>query len=135
MRIWFCLTSLAWWTENVNERHTTGGGSVLTLHLKNKTKSDCILIKATPSLPEIKLPLVERPADAIAGETEDVPLMSPFTITTADLEQRGFERHRPTYRMDFFQQMQDSSVNVFSLPYNCLNNTFFSVAYFNGRIQ
>lgn len=74
------------------------------MHLKNKTKSDCILIKATPSLPEIQLPLVEGPADAIAGETEDVPLMSPFTITMADLKQHGLNDAGPLTEWIFFNE-------------------------------
>lgn len=47
------------------------------------------------------------------------------------LEQHQFELCRPTYMRMF---LQNSTVDVFSLPYGFLGNIFFSVAYFIARI-
>lgn len=37
--------------------------------------------------------------------------------------------------VDFFQRIQYKTVNVFTLPYDFLNNIFSSLAYFHLRIQ
>ena len=51
--------------------------------------------------------------------------------TQVAFEQHGFELVGP-FISRFFSI---NTVNVFSLPYNFLNNIFFSVAYFIVRIQ
>ena len=52
-------------------------------------------------------------------------------LNTVALEQHGFELHGSTYIWIF----SINTIHVCSFPYDFLNNTSFSLAYFVVRIQ
>lgn len=86
--------------------------------------------------------LTLRPCPVVNGAWTILKDANPLIISFSKLngiqltlEQRRLNCADSLLHVGLFWQMQDSTINVFSLPYDFLNNIFFSLTYFIVRIQ